>query len=102
MRHYLQVWRLRPWVQRLVSRHLKELPSLKQPTVAFHIRGGDMLHTDKHLVRGHVLAVPHFCWGCYQHSIQRTDMPFCVNRSVPQRLLWTLFRSFHSCFQLSG
>jgi hypothetical protein len=46
----MQVWKLRPWVQQLVSQHLEELAALKRPTIGFHIRGGDLLFADKYLV----------------------------------------------------
>ena len=37
-----QLWHFQPGVQRAVNASLRELKGLNNPTVAFHIRGGDL------------------------------------------------------------
>ena len=37
-----QLWRFQPWVQKAVNASLRELKGLNNPTVAFHVRGGDL------------------------------------------------------------
>lgn len=39
----MQLWKLQPWVQQQVNTALKGFRALKGPTVAFHMRGGDLL-----------------------------------------------------------
>ncbi len=39
----MQLWNLQPRVQQQVNTTLRELKGLKGPTVAFHVRGGDLL-----------------------------------------------------------
>ena len=38
----VQLWRFKPAVQKVVNATLRELKGLNNPTVAFHIRGGDL------------------------------------------------------------
>ncbi|CAK0784368.1 hypothetical protein CVIRNUC_007572 [Coccomyxa viridis] len=38
-----KLWKLQPWVQQQVNTALKGFRALKGPTVAFHMRGGDLL-----------------------------------------------------------
>ena len=37
-----QLWKFQPWVQKAVNASLRELKGLNNPTVAFHVRGGDL------------------------------------------------------------
>lgn len=39
----MQLWKLQPWLQQQVNATLRELRGLRGPTVAFHVRGGDLL-----------------------------------------------------------
>jgi hypothetical protein len=39
---WAQLWKFQPWVQKAVNASLRELKGLNNPTVAFHIRGGDL------------------------------------------------------------
>ena len=39
----MQLWKLQPWVQQQVNTALKSFKGLRGPTVAFHMRGGDLL-----------------------------------------------------------
>lgn len=38
----MQLWKFKPAVQKAVNASLRELKGLNEPTVAFHIRGGDL------------------------------------------------------------
>ncbi|CAL5229793.1 g13185 [Coccomyxa viridis] len=38
-----KLWKLQPWLQQQVNATLRELRGLRGPTVAFHVRGGDLL-----------------------------------------------------------
>jgi len=38
----VQLWKFKPAVQKAVNASLRELKGLNEPTVAFHIRGGDL------------------------------------------------------------
>jgi hypothetical protein len=46
----LQAWRYRPWVQEFVDEELDRLSAHDHPTIAFHIRGGDLIAEDKQQV----------------------------------------------------
>lgn len=47
----LQAWKYRPWVQEFIDQQLERLAEQKQPTIGFHIRGGDKVFEDKFMVR---------------------------------------------------
>ncbi|BDA44819.1 hypothetical protein COCOBI_06-2970 [Coccomyxa sp. Obi] len=46
-----KAWKYRPWVQEFIDQQLEKLAQQKQPTVGFHIRGGDKIFEDKALKR---------------------------------------------------
>lgn len=52
VRRCVQAWRYRPWVQELIDEELDRLREHEHPTIAFHIRGGDVINEDKQQV-GH-------------------------------------------------
>lgn len=37
-----QLWRFKPSVQKVINATLRELKGLNNPTIAFHVRGGDL------------------------------------------------------------
>ena len=39
-----------PWVQEAINKRLNKLADVEQPTIGFHVRGGDKLAEDKMLV----------------------------------------------------
>ena len=46
----LQAWMYQPWVQEAINKRLNKLADVTQPTIGFHVRGGDKLAEDKMLV----------------------------------------------------
>lgn len=55
----MQLWRFKPAVQKVINATLRELKGLNNPTVAFHIRGGDLSADLQQNVRTHsFLLVP--------------------------------------------
>lgn len=56
----LQLWRFKPAVQKVINATLRELKGLNNPTVAFHIRGGDLSADLQQNVRTH----PHLLYYC--------------------------------------
>ena len=46
----MQAWKYQPWVQKAVDKRLAKLADVAQPTIGFHVRGGDKLAEDKMLV----------------------------------------------------
>ena len=46
----MQAWKYQPWVQKAVDKRLSKLADVAQPTIGFHVRGGDKLAEDKMLV----------------------------------------------------
>jgi len=58
-----QVWQLRPWVALEVAPHLESLAAAAQPTIAFHVRGGDKLQEDQSS-RVHPATARSTCESC--------------------------------------
>lgn len=46
----MQAWTFQPWVLEAVKKRLDKLADVAQPTIGFHVRGGDKLAEDKMLV----------------------------------------------------
>ena len=46
----MQAWTYQPWVQEAINKRLNKLADVTQPTIGFHVRGGDKLAEDKMLV----------------------------------------------------
>ncbi len=68
----LQIWRLQPEVQKEASGVLRELRKLAQPTIAFHVRGGDLTSAADEQLFSDVSARPplHF------HTLYTTALSF--------------------------
>ena len=47
-----------PWVQEAINKRLNKLADVTQPTIGFHVRGGDKLAEDKMLVGSFLSAYP--------------------------------------------
>ena len=57
----VQAWKYQPWVQKAIDKRLAKLADVAQPTIGFHVRGGDKLAEDKMLVCASCIKL--LCYG---------------------------------------
>ncbi len=59
----MQAWKYQPWVQKAIDKRLAKLADVAQPTIGFHVRGGDKLAEDKMLVGSSSSTL--LCWALF-------------------------------------